>query len=150
MPLTPRRPRSSKRNAERHLEIAPPAPARYWFACLSAEQRGEENAEPLLKKPPADNAARALAVLSVCPACAGQGKEPHDGDWSNPDAEMVECNRCDGTADLLGALLERAYSRGRADALIEARGGLEQVAQLLERDRPPWLTGRELRRMVGA
>ena len=59
--------------------------------------------------PPSDlaqqNARRAFFVLRNCPFCSGTGRE-----------DERECLRCDGSGDLLGALLLRAYDAGVRDA----------------------------------
>lgn len=88
----------------------------------------------------------ALALLRVCPFCHGSGRQPYNGDWTDPDAELVDCHRCDGSGDLLGALLLRAYRAGRDDALEEALAGLRQVTAMLEQ---PSLTAEQARHAVG-
>lgn len=95
-------------------------------------------------------AERALQALHICPDCGATGREPHDGDWSNPDAEMVDCHRCDGTGDLLGALLTRAYRVGRDDALEEMRSAIVQVGEMINLAQPRTLTADELQRRVAA
>jgi hypothetical protein len=98
----------------------------------------------------AENVDGALAVLSICPICAGSGKAPYSGDWEDPDAEMVDCRRCDGLGDLMGALLLRAYWAGREDALVEGRLGLEQLQAMLGRPLPQSVTPNQLRQRVAA
>lgn len=89
-------------------------------------------------------ARRAAALLSVCPYCRGQGTVPYNGDWSDPDAEMVDCLPCGGTGNLLARWIAQAYSRGRHDALSEAVSMLDQTTQALARPAPQHVTARSL------
>lgn len=91
----------------------------------------------------------ALAALRVCPQCAGGSRVPYNGDWADPDAEMVDCDRCDGYGDLLGAVEARCYVAGRQDALDEAQRLMRYGAEALAQPFPPGLTRRGLQLRVG-
>jgi len=86
-----------------------------------------------------DLSERALGALRTCPACYGKGRVPYNGKVL-PVGELVACARCDGTGDMLGALLMRAYRAGREDALEDARRMLEQTAAVVGRPFPTRVT----------
>jgi hypothetical protein len=75
---------------------------------------------------------RLLALLRICPYCTA-GRVPYNGEWTDPDAEMVPCHRCGGTGDLLGWLLLSAYRAGRDEAVGEVQTILSRGAEALER-----------------
>ncbi len=50
------------------------------------------------------------AAVQFCPHCSGRGER-----------DDAPCPACDGTGDLMRTLLERAYRRGRDDALLKMR-----------------------------
>jgi hypothetical protein len=51
-------------------------------------------------------------VTGTCRTCAGSGHER-----VTEAGEFIACVACDGTGDILGALLMRAYELGRRDVL---------------------------------
>jgi hypothetical protein len=89
----------------------------------------------------------ALAMLRICPACAGLCKQPYNGDWSDPNTEMVPCNRCGGTGDLLGWILHNAYMAGFEDAVGDIGHIVSRLAEQLNYADP--LSQREMRSRVG-
>jgi hypothetical protein len=90
---------------------------------------------------------RLVALLSVCPYCA-VGRIPSNNDWADPEAEMVDCDRCQGTGDLLLVWLREAYLCGRRDALEQANMMLRQVSDALELPLPAGVTSRSIRERI--
>lgn len=80
------------------------------------------------------------AAIAHCPFCSGTGKFTDEDDAS--------CAHCQGTGDLIGALLADAYRCGRADALVKMRE-VYQVALLAGRQVSELPVPTDLKRSMG-